>query len=294
MKIEKLSAWAEMISSVAVLATLVYLVIQTNQNAEAIKGATRQSMLATEVEFLNRSFNKPEIAGIQYKDELTVDERTMAANYVLIFMRIRENNWLQYKNGVLDAQTWHSYKSSIPYIVSSKNARAFWQNWAIDDGTFDPEFIEMINGIIAETKLETHNNYHDDLSGTPATTNGMSWITGCWQTEGGATRETWSAGAETHLFGHSVTTKDGEVVFFENLNLVKTDRGYTLSAYPMGKGPSDFPSTIVDEHSVTFQNTAHDYPQRISYTREGNRMTALISMADGSKPNVWNYEMCKD
>lgn len=33
MKIEKLSAWSEIVSSIAILLTLVYLAIQTGQNA---------------------------------------------------------------------------------------------------------------------------------------------------------------------------------------------------------------------------------------------------------------------
>lgn len=56
MKLEKLSAWSEIISSIAILITLIYLAIQTSQNAdqmrqnvEATKASTRQQMLSTDM-----------------------------------------------------------------------------------------------------------------------------------------------------------------------------------------------------------------------------------------------------
>lgn len=67
MKIEKLSAWSEIVSSIAILLTLVYLAIQTGQNAtqmqqnaEAIKASTRQQMLSTDMAFLRDIFNDPQ------------------------------------------------------------------------------------------------------------------------------------------------------------------------------------------------------------------------------------------
>ncbi len=33
--------------------------------------------------------------------------------------------------------------------------------------------------------------------------------------------------------------------------------------------------------SVVFANPAHDFPQRVSYSRDGNRLTAIVSGGDG-------------
>ena len=50
MKIEKLSAIAELISSVAVVVTLVYLAVHTQQNTTAIQASIRQAMLTDDRE----------------------------------------------------------------------------------------------------------------------------------------------------------------------------------------------------------------------------------------------------
>lgn len=87
MKIEKLSAWSEIVSSIAILLTLVYLAIQTGKNAaqtrqngEAIKASTHQQMLGTDMAFLRDIFTDPEITILQYKQDLTdIEKATIAA-----------------------------------------------------------------------------------------------------------------------------------------------------------------------------------------------------------------------
>jgi hypothetical protein len=40
---------------------------------------------------------------------------------------------------------------------------------------------------------------------------------------------------------------------------------------------------------AVFENSSHDYPQRILYRREGNRLTATISYIDGGDPYTYAY-----
>jgi hypothetical protein len=50
-----------------------------------------------------------------------------------------------------------------------------------------------------------------------------------------------------------------------------------------------FKATEGDAKSVTFVNSAHDYPQRVRYVVTDSGLDAEISLADGSKPNRWSY-----
>ena len=45
-----------------------------------------------------------------------------------------------------------------------------------------------------------------------------------------------------------------------------------------------------DAASATFENPAHDFPQRIRYRRDGDRMVATISASDGSNAMSWTYQ----
>ena len=66
-------------------------------------------------------------------------------------------------------------------------------------------------------------------------------------------------------------------------------------AEPEGQKSADFHSTARDyaPPELEFVNTAHDYPQRIRYWREGALLIAEISLADGSKPQRWTYRRVK-
>lgn len=72
------------------------------QNAEAIKASTRQQMLSTDMAFLRDIFNDPEITTLQYKPDLTDVEKAKVAAQYTMFLRQRENNWIQFQNGALD------------------------------------------------------------------------------------------------------------------------------------------------------------------------------------------------
>ena len=53
--------------------------------------------------------------------------------------------------------------------------------------------------------------------------------------------------------------------------------------------PVGFRLVASDGTSATFENPAHDFPQRIQYRRDGDRLVATISARDGSNAMSWTY-----
>ena len=150
----KLSAMAEILSSVAILVTLVYLAIQTQQSADAIQANTRQAILDADQQFLIKVMEYPEIYTSQFKPALPDEEKVRLGAYLILFVRMRENNWLQYRNGVLDEVTWDSYRSSIVQVLSDSTSRGWWQNYAIGRRAFDSEFVSLVNELLADTPVQ--------------------------------------------------------------------------------------------------------------------------------------------
>ena len=120
----------------------------------------------------------------------------------------------------------------------------------------------------------------------------FQWIEGCWVTESEETREVWSIGSAEYVFGYNTLTKDEKVRFFEQMRLENSADGWHFVAYPKGIGPTHFLETNRSEQSVAFLNTETDYPQKITYHREGDKLLAEISLADGSNPNRWVFTRC--
>ncbi len=121
--------------------------------------------------------------------------------------------------------------------------------------------------------------------------NRLDWLTGCWQNAENGTREIWSVSEDGYYFGYSIVLKDGHAVFFEQMRIDPAPLPI-FNAYPSGEGPSSFPAIEIADNSVTFANTAHDYPQKIKYWRDSDGLRAVISLIDDSGAGAFNFEPC--
>ncbi|MEO1553915.1 MAG: DUF6265 family protein [Pseudomonadota bacterium] len=121
--------------------------------------------------------------------------------------------------------------------------------------------------------------------------NRLDWMTGCWQTQDGTTREVWSHSEDGYYFGYSVVLNDGHAVFFEQMRIDPAPMP-VFNAYPRGDGPSAFPAENMTETSITFANPEHDFPQKIKYMRDGEMLKAVISLIDDGSPGHFSYIPC--
>jgi hypothetical protein len=120
----------------------------------------------------------------------------------------------------------------------------------------------------------------------------LGWMAGAWaQDEGGEwTEENWSDPRGGIMIGHSRSGAGEKTQAFEFLMLQPgADGTPTYVARPGGGAPVAFRLIERGATSATFENVAHDYPQRIRYVRDGDTMIATISRIDGSKAMSWTY-----
>ena len=146
---DKTSAISEILSSIAILVTIGYLAIEIEQNAEATRAEVRQSMLESDQNFLELFVSDPELGLLWYREELNDEERIRVGYVLITHVRMRENNWLQYKNGVLDEQSWQSYRRTLVAVLSSPQARKWWFGFGVER-IFDLEFVAVVNGLLAD------------------------------------------------------------------------------------------------------------------------------------------------
>ena len=156
MKLEKLSAIAELVSSIAIVATLIYLAIQTGQNSDAIRAAARESIVATDVQLLLDRANDPGRLIAFCKAAPTPIEMSAATNDMIALIRLREHEWLQFRDGVLDEETWLSFREALAVNLSDTARREFWDG--LSRTQFNRGFVAHINEYLAETPpTETEN-----------------------------------------------------------------------------------------------------------------------------------------
>ena len=126
-----------------------------------------------------------------------------------------------------------------------------------------------------------------------ATVDDLGWLAGQWTSEGDGrwTEESWSAPRGGMMIGYSRAGRGDGLREFEFLRIAAgEDGGLAYLAQPQGQAPVAFRLVRHDAASATFENGAHDYPQRIAYARSGDTLTATISAIDGSKARSWTYK----
>lgn len=125
-----------------------------------------------------------------------------------------------------------------------------------------------------------------------ATVDDLGWLAGDWVSEadGRWTEESWAAPRGAMMIGYSRSGRGDSLREFEFLRIARgEDGGLAYLAQPQGRAPVAFALAKHDATSATFENAAHDYPQRIAYARSGDTLTATISAIDGAKARSWTY-----
>ena len=108
----------------------------------------------------------------------------------------------------------------------------------------------------------------------------LAWMSGAWcsRVDGAEVEETWLAPRGGLMIGVNRTTADDRNAGFEFLR-IEAENGMPVRylAQPGGQAPTAFALEARGENWIRFENPEHDFPQRIEYRRDGDRLAAVIS-----------------
>ena len=125
----------------------------------------------------------------------------------------------------------------------------------------------------------------------------LAWLSGRWCSAPGdqLTEELWLPPRGSILLGVSRTVSTTETLGFEYLRIVERDGILHYLAQPAGRPPTSFKETARGEQWIRFENPGHDFPRRIEYRRDGDKLHAEIAgPGDDGKETVipFNYRRC--
>tara|TARA_R110000868_G_scaffold259361_1_gene517135 strand:+ start:37036 stop:37485 length:450 start_codon:yes stop_codon:yes gene_type:complete len=119
----------------------------------------------------------------------------------------------------------------------------------------------------------------------------LEWMTGYWSSsENGTTmEELWSTSSGGMMLGlHRDVFGNGRSSF-EYLRIVQSDNEILYLASPSGRPATPFTLKELSHQKVVFENIENDFPQRIIYSREGDKLTARIEDQSGDKGMQWTW-----
>ena len=121
----------------------------------------------------------------------------------------------------------------------------------------------------------------------------LAWMAGSWmqETRAATVRETWLSPKSGTMAGVSQTNRAGKPAFVEYMKISAEPGGATFTALIPGQPPTPFVMVPGRDGEATFENKAHDYPQRVIYRRCGVDLCARIEGTVGGNPQFreWRY-----
>jgi len=123
------------------------------------------------------------------------------------------------------------------------------------------------------------------FSSTPlnAQASTLKWMAGCWEhrTNKLVVTEQWSVPRAGVMLGSGQTTRGDSTIEYEHTRIYERDGKLVYSAQPSGQAPAEFVADGVRGLSVTFSNSAHDFPQRVIY--RSVEPDSLIARVEGQR-----------
>ena len=145
----KIADISEIVSSIAVVVTLIYLTVEIGQNTAAIRTQTAQSILDAGQSELTAFMEHPELAlGIQMSGPLTPEQNVKLDAFLANAMRARQFAWLQYENDSIDEAVWLGEVAVLSVYLDSSRIREWWD--LLGRHYMDNEFVEFVDRKIEE------------------------------------------------------------------------------------------------------------------------------------------------
>ncbi len=133
MTLEEFNYIAEIIASIAVIASLLYVALQIKQNTAATQATAAQSFAEVDNGFVGLINSSHNLADILHRGAMGLSELKggeliqFMAFHDAAFMAI-QSAYCQWDKGALDNRLWNSFKQAILDLLVQPGQREWWQH----------------------------------------------------------------------------------------------------------------------------------------------------------------------
>ena len=105
----------------------------------------------------------------------------------------------------------------------------------------------------------------------PSPIDQVAWLAGCWQRGTGnlIVEEQWMRPRGGTMLGMGRTVRGDSTIEWEHLRIAPDGDTLVYHAMPSGQERASFRAISVSADAVIFEDTTHDFPQRVIYRRAG-------------------------
>jgi len=158
MSLTDVASLGSLLSSAAVLVSLLFLGVQLRQSNRNQRSLMQQGRSTRNVDLLSR-LTDPKLTDVLlrvFRGETVTDvEYLMLYGYIASVFWSYEDCFLQFRSGTLDTKSWASDVATLKRLLSNPAYRGVWR--AVRDA-MGTEYKSFIDGIAAEARHNTPNN----------------------------------------------------------------------------------------------------------------------------------------
>jgi hypothetical protein len=119
----------------------------------------------------------------------------------------------------------------------------------------------------------------------------FSWLAGCWSgsRDGREFSEQWMKPGGNSMFGTGRTIVKGKTAEYEFMQIRQDEAGsIVFIAKPSGQAEASFKLLSASEREITFENPAHDFPQKVNYRlqEDGSLVATIEGVINGKKKRI--------
>ena len=146
MKTKKIAHWLTIVGNLGILAGLILVAVEINQNTASVRGAAYQAWVASNLEInnatLNSDFAGPLNAGMYDSASLSVETQLPFAMWHFGFFQMIQATDYLYRNGSIDEALWESEINRAVIHLQLPGVRQWWD--AGGKTQLTPDFVKLI------------------------------------------------------------------------------------------------------------------------------------------------------
>ena len=141
------------LAAVGAIASIYYLIQEMREQNRVARANARQN-IADSHQKVALAGMKPILVDTKLKlrnnEELTKEENAVYLTYFSVMLRARENQFYQFKIGMLDEDEWNAMLISFKTLFKEPKHLEIWEFIKI---TFAEDFVELVDEQIKQSKL---------------------------------------------------------------------------------------------------------------------------------------------
>ena len=150
---EKLNQWLTLAANLGVIAGLIFLGLEIQQNTISTRMAARENATQGHIDYLGYLLDNTVLAHANEKLSNNQPVDNLEGNQMRIFLQMRwrhyERVYYQYRNDLLSDQEWAGFEAGI--MRSFRDENDLWRMsgnvWARDKERLSQQFAEYVEGL---------------------------------------------------------------------------------------------------------------------------------------------------